>query len=1143
LERFVNLFQEGGPFSGLTNYYADRILKIRVFARSSDKNIIEGCSLMLNAGKIKIFIFYIVLCSGLLIPAIIFAQGTDSGAPRLFLNGRSFDPLDGNSGSIFLKGPANETTKSVSKKLKSSDNKYYIVQFTGPIQPDWKQAVTGTGAVFYDYIPQYAFIVSADESAKGEIKTLDFVRWVGSYEPEFNLASTPYDITPEELQKQNNYAKIRIIAFPDVDRYSLIDRIIAQGAIIDSDSSSELSVVIDIRISMKNIEGLKEINGIKSIEKKPSPHINNNISTGIIRLRSAQDKEWTGPGDNLYGEGQILAICDTGLDTGNTANMHRDFGDGIGGSRVVGYDIRSGASSIDYAGHGTHVAGIAVGNGRCSGSDPHYGYFPDSCFAGAAPKASLYFTAIANENGDIIAVPAIFADLFQPSYDAGARVCSNSWGSSGMGGYNSECRDSDLFMWNHKDYLLLFAAGNAGRDNDMNGIVDPYSIDSPATSKNCLSVGASESYRMGESEGYATDNWGIFRSYGEPVKSDLLSDKPYGIAGFSSRGPTIDGRFKPDVVAPGINILSTMSSRTNGKGWGLYNEYYQWMGGTSMSTPLVAGTAVIMREYLMKEERFTNPSAALIKAALLNGADSLVPGQYGESNEQEVLSMPDNSQGHGRIDFESSVNIDSNFKISYYDIDTDAPADTSYSKTFQFVVGSNQRPFKATLDWSDYPGSEVASGSLVNDLDLRIKKPDNTWAYPNNARALGQIVRELYVSETKGFYSGDKVAVIMDPSSFASYPVTLESVGLVFSNEQNIISPVSVVVYRYSDGTVGDELFRKDYAFITSGQTAVPVGLVLNEGKVLISVEKNNENIGPYIGSGSGKGVAYESGDWKPVSITPAIMGFFRLNSPSSNFDRVNNVVSVEIPEPEVGTYTVEVTAHNIPMRPQPYALVVSSLANEPSVNDDVELNPSQANSPVFTMLTDSRYPTDAQTVNSNYGTSLTSVYGYEAFFEVKTTAHSTVSVRYAVTDLPELTPQWLKLARLFDNGTNKLFNYTEFEDYSDGNWWLTDVTGRFISPVETLDSAFTYYVVSVLKDNGQYDSNRNDAIIEDPQILGLSSSSGNLGLSSSAGSSGCVIGYGNDYGTAMLLIIAVVSLLLRGVAYRRKSFTRKVSI
>ncbi|WP_027179626.1 S8 family serine peptidase [Maridesulfovibrio bastinii] len=1082
---------------------------------------------MFSAGKIKNFIFLVVFCAGLIIPASIFAQGADSGSPRLFLNGRSFDPLDGASGSVIFKSPANETSKSVNKETGSSDNSYYIVQFSGPVKAEWKQALTDIGAVIFDYIPQYAFIISADESAEGEIETLDFVRWIGEYEPELTLTNNAYDITPEELQKQDSYAKLRIIAFPDVDVDSLVDEIISRGAIVDSDSSSERSVVIDIRIPMKNIEGLKAISGIKSIEKQPSHHINNNISTGIIRLRSAQEIEWPVSGGNLYGEGQILAICDTGLDTGNTANMHLDFSDGNSGSRVVGYDVNSGASSVDYAGHGTHVAGIAVGNGMRSGSEPSNNYFPDTCFAGAAPKAELYFTAMADVNGNLAGIPANLANLFQPSYDAGARVCSNSWGSSGMGGYSSECRDVDLFMWNHKDYLVLFAAGNAGRDKDMNGIIDPYSSDTPASAKNCLSVGASESYRMGESEGYASDSWGTFRTYGEPVKSDLTSDKPYGIAAFSSRGPTIDGRFKPDVVAPGTNILSTKSSATSGQGWGAYNDYYQWMGGTSMSTPLVAGTAVIMREYLMKEEGFADPSAALVKAALLNGAESLVPGQYGESNEQEVLSMPDNSQGHGRVDFESSVNADSDFKIYYYDIDTEAPADSSYSKTFQFTVGSSQKPFKATLDWTDYPGSEVSLGGLVNDLDLRIKKPDNTWVYPNNARDLGTIVREMYVNTATGFYSADKIALSIDPSSFTSYPVTLESVGLAFSNDESIASPVSVVVYSYSNGTVGRELFRKDYAYIPTGETAVPVGIVINEGNILISVEKSNENLGIYVGADSGKGLAYESDAWTTVPITPAIMGFFRLNAPSSDFDRVNNVVSVEIPEPEVGTYTVEVSAHNIPKGPQPYALVVSALADEPSISDDVELNPSQVNSPIATLLTENCYPNDVSTVNSNYGTSLTTVYGDEAYFEVQTTVNSTISVRYAVTDLPELTPKWLKLARLFDNGTNKLFNYAEFEDYSDGNWWLTDISGRFINPVETLDRDSTYYVVSVLKDNGEYDSDRTFGTIEDPQILGLSSSSGSSG--------GCVIGYGHDYGTAMLIIIAVVSLLLRGIAFRRK--------
>ncbi|MDL5502267.1 MAG: S8 family serine peptidase, partial [Candidatus Methanoperedens sp.] len=84
--------------------------------------------------------------------------------------------------------------------------------------------------------------------------------------------------------------------------------------------------------------------------------------------------------------------------------------------------------------------------------------------------------------------------------------------------------------------------------------------------------------------------WSAFDYLNEPINSDKLADNIEGLAAFSGRGPTDDGRIKPDVVAPGTFILSLKSSVAPPNGlWGDYNTYYRYSGGTSMSTPVVAG--------------------------------------------------------------------------------------------------------------------------------------------------------------------------------------------------------------------------------------------------------------------------------------------------------------------------------------------------------------------------------------------------------------------------------------------------------------------------------------------------------------------------------------------------------------------------
>lgn len=1092
---------------------------------------------------------FIILNLFVLVPCSGFAGNSDSSSFKLYLQNNQVDPVtEGLSSNPFkikdlgtaaIEGSA-KTQKSGSTSLKlfllkTAPQKYgyYIVQFSGPVQVEWKERLSALGTVFYDYIPQYGFIVRIKNSELDSIRRMTFVRWVGKYGPELKLSGSVYDISSKKLKEQNDFARLRIIAFPDADLSVLKNGVISLGGRINSSSSSKWNIKLDVKIPVQNIGGLKDIIGVKWVEKIPVYHFNNNIGTGIVGLRSGQSRDWSGPSRHLYGEDQILAICDTGLDTGDSATLHLDFSDAQGGSRLIYDELPTASCSIkDYNGHGTHVAGTAVGNGVRSGSSPAADYFPDTCFAGAAPKAKIYFQTVADKDGNLVGITGDnLGVLFQNAYDAGARVDTNSWGTQDAGDYNETCHTVDQFMWDNKDFLLLFAAGNSGWDKDLDGVVDLYSLDTPATAKNCLSVGASESYRTDPS---IDSSWDQFRPYASPIGPDYLSDKPYGLAAFSSRGPTFDGRYKPEIVAPGTNILSTRSSYALADGWGAYNKYYFWSGGTSMATPLVAGTAVVMREYLMKEEGFSDPSAAMIKTSLIAGATSLVPGQYGTGTTQEIHSAPDNAQGWGRVDFDSSINSDSRYKIKYYDVSSDAPINNSYSRTFTFDVESNQKPFRATLGWTDFPGSTIACGGLVNDLDLRVKKPDGGWVYPDKAMNLSRIIKKAHVSSVETVYAGEKVAAIFDPSTFGdssfTYPANLESVYLVFKNDVNVISPVSIVIYRYSAGAVKEELFRKNFAFIPTGCFALPIGLTLTEGSIVVSVEKMNTSIGCLTqNEATGKGLIYDGGSWKSADFTPAIGVLFRTKVPSSNFDRVNNTVSVTIAKPEPGTYTAEVTAHNVPEGPQPYALVLSGMVDAAPTTGNIEFDPGQPDAPAATFLAKEHYSKTAENVNSLYNTSFSEVYSDESSFEVQTVPQGTVSIRYAVTGFSKITPQMLRLAKLYSNGTSRFFSYANYEDYTDGKWWLTDVSGQYISPVTMLNSNSTYYAVSTIRDGGSYDSNPQEGLIDDPQILGLDEGE----------SSGCNIGLNNDYGIALLLIIAVFSILLRCLAARKKVFDR----
>ena len=293
-------------------------------------------------------------------------------------------------------------------------------------------------------------------------------------------------------------------------------------------------------------------------------------------------------------------------------------------------------------------------------------------------------------------------------------------------------------MWKHDDMLIVFSAGNEGIDTDVDGVIDLQSIGSPASAKNCLTVGAAESGRPVGSGGYSSRNWSIWPSDypAQPIRSDLIStawdDIHQGMAAFSSRGPCADGRIKPDVVAPGTDIISC-KSRVSGAStlWGPLageaGDVYQFSGGTSMSTPLVSGLAALARQYFQDVHGVANPSAALLKAAIINGAVSLFPGQYGTNEWQEIPNATGNmAEGWGQVNAGNTFYPEEKKNI-FWDRNR---LQTGEEHVFELNVDETHG-ISATLVWTDPPASLLSSHQLVNDLDLMLVSPSGVTRWPN----------------------------------------------------------------------------------------------------------------------------------------------------------------------------------------------------------------------------------------------------------------------------------------------------------------------------------------------------------------------------------------------------------------------------
>jgi len=349
--------------------------------------------------------------------------------------------------------------------------------------------------------------------------------------------------------------------------------------------------------------------------------------------------------------------------------------------------------SWDDHGHGTHVAGSAAGDADADGE--HSG------FDGMAPAARLVIQDGGAEFNDCADLPGLGCPLrplepvLQQPYDQGARIHSNSWGDEEeyrpFNRYTERTADVDRFMWSHRDFLVFFAAGNAGPGDDT--------VASPATGKNVVAVGAT-------------------------VRGN---NEPPCVVSFSSRGWTHDGRIKPDVVVPGTSILSAHSDRGIDTG----NCDPTIMSGTSMATPTAAGLAALVRQY------FTDgfypggsadsgsafiPSAALVKAMLIASAVDLTTlGCAG------IDPIPSRDQGWGMVQLDRALHFEGEpggLVVDDHRAGFQTVADAPVRRT---VFVAEQTDLKVVLVWTDPPSSSLAEVNLVNDLDLTVSGYDGIY--------------------------------------------------------------------------------------------------------------------------------------------------------------------------------------------------------------------------------------------------------------------------------------------------------------------------------------------------------------------------------------------------------------------------------
>lgn len=402
--------------------------------------------------------------------------------------------------------------------IKKGESAYYIVKLKNLSVSNAKKSIELYDAKVLQYVPDASFIVYMSDIIAQKISNIEDVDWIGVYKPEYKFSQSLQRLLRNNLIEKTNanndnysekFIELNIYLFQHSTMDRIKSQIIASKGKILADVSNERIVKIIASLPITKLVELSYLPEVYLIEKNVKPVLHNDKAREIIKIDDTIST------CELTGAGEIIGHADTGLDVGmNDSSIHTDFKNKI----IAAFPLGRNVLWNDPQGHGTHTAGSILGSGVSSGGK----------YKGVAPGSMLVHQSLIDNYGDLSGIPADLGTLYQQAFNVGAKIHSNSYGADANGDY-SRGRELDAWIWNNgnpQDMLIVYSAGNTGPLGKIN---------SPATAKNCLTVGASENNRP---------------SFGPD------SDNPFDIASFSSRGPIKNGRIKPDIIAPGTYIIS-----------------------------------------------------------------------------------------------------------------------------------------------------------------------------------------------------------------------------------------------------------------------------------------------------------------------------------------------------------------------------------------------------------------------------------------------------------------------------------------------------------------------------------------------------------------------------------------------------------
>lgn len=619
------------------------------------------------------------------------------------LRGRTFTPAPGIEPALLA-------------ALQSAPTRHALVQLYSQPTPEEEGELAAAGITLLNYINGATYAATVANSLNPANPTvMSLVRWAG-------LFAATDKIDPKVLagnfedwaEVGGDSVKLLILFFEDVSDTAAEAILAKYTATLEAHADHMWAVTLPIA----QIQALAGEDEVRWIEEGPAPlRVFNDVARAELNVDVVQDATIAAASvfyNGLDGSGVNVGVFDTGV------NPHPDFD-----TRLLrtANDTQAQGTAPGSGGHGTHVAGIIGGSGAQSVAQcPYGGGCTDFQMRGMAPRAGI----IPYNSGWNAGTMAQAVNTFT------MKVSNHSYVMA-CGAYNNDARTVDRLVRGDLQsggnaiprHTAVWAAANQGTGAQWcttgtlpSGDPDPttgprgyYSVLSPA--KNQIVVGA------------------------------LNPSSNFALRASSSRGPTWDGRLKPDVM--GIGCEQSTYAWVPGDTTGATGNGYTSKCGTSMASPSVAGVVALMTE----QYQSTFPSAgratpSTLKAILVQTARDLVhrPGQAGfaeygwndPDTGQPVIfhEGPDWSTGYGVVDAQAAVAA---VRAGNFIEDTVSPA--NQVDTYTFNVPPGRTEIKFTLAWDDEAGDPtlaITAAQLVNDLDLEVVDPNGVlwrpWVLP-----------------------------------------------------------------------------------------------------------------------------------------------------------------------------------------------------------------------------------------------------------------------------------------------------------------------------------------------------------------------------------------------------------------------------